>query len=235
MRRLAFVGGPEHQELMLHLGRDSHSLRVLAVLAIGRMGTDEYIYKVLEGLELPRRLMEQPIFTMLNRMDGVRFDALMKRWDRISSPQTRKILLVVAAHKAPAACVEWLPKAERDGAMEVRAGAARACGMMATEKSLVTLLRLLKDRDFEVRARAARALGRRRELTTLEPLVEATKDSAFWVRQNAAAAILEIGELGRRRLEELVQFADDPFAADAARQELERYRLQAPSREEVVA
>lgn len=61
MRRLAFVGGPEHQELILELGKDSHALRVLAVLAIGRMGSDEYIYKVLEGLELPRRLMEQPI------------------------------------------------------------------------------------------------------------------------------------------------------------------------------
>jgi len=166
-------------------------------------------------------------------MDGPRFDALMKKWDRITSPQIRKILLVVSAHKSPGVCAEWLPRAERDGAMEVRAGAARASGMMATEKSLVTLLRLLKDRDFEVRARAAGALGRRRELTTLEPLVEATKDSAFWVRQNAAAAILEIGELGRRRLQELVKHADDPFSADAARQELERYRLQSPAQEVV--
>jgi len=231
MRRLAFVGTSDHQALILKLSRDSHALSVLGAMALGRIGSPRYVVRVFEHMELPRRLMEQPIFTMLNRMDGDRFSALMEHWDDVDSPAIRKILLRVAVAKAPSVAAHWFPVAEKDETLEVRTGVAMAAGEMATEDSLVLLLRLLKDKDFEVRAQAARALGKRREMTTLENLVEAMGDSAFWVRQNAAAAVLGLGDIGQERLLEIVNQGEDRFAVDAARQELERHRLATEKKE----
>jgi hypothetical protein len=225
MRRLAFVAGPEHQALLLKLGQDSHALKVLAALALGRIGSPEFVVKVFEDMELPRRLMEQPIHTMLKQMDGDRFEALMEHWGAVHSPTIRKILMQVAATKAPGTAAHWFGEAENDETLEVRMGVASAAGQMATEESLVLLLRLLQDPDFEVRAAAARALGKRRELTTLENLAEAMHDSAFWVRQNAAAAMTGMGRLGLERLQEIVADSDDKYAADSAQQELERHRI----------
>jgi hypothetical protein len=225
MRRLAFFAGPQHRQLLVERGRDTHSIRILAALALGRVGSADEVVAVLKDLDLPRRIMEQPVYSMLSAMEGDRLAEVMGKWSAVLSPSLRRILLEVAAHRAPEICEGLLAIAGADVSLEVRSGAARAAAKLGSKASFDLLLELANDERFEVRAGVFHSLGTRGSKRAIEPLLKGTRDDNFWVRQSAAAALLEIGEDGRKALKEVSISSTDRFARDAARQELERYQL----------
>lgn len=225
MRRLVFVAGPQHAELLIRRSDDLHAVRVLAAIALGRVGTARQVFEVLRRLELPRRLMEQPVHAMLEAMDEERLVKLMDLWSVTPSATVRRILLEVAVRRVPWLCERYLPLAAGSFSTEVRIGAARSCGMLASASSRRVVLRLAIDEEPQVRAQAARSLGLRGDYGSAEALAGLAEDRDFWVRQNAAAALRALGDTGRRTLETLRDSSQDDFARDAARQELERHNL----------
>jgi len=225
MRRLVFVAGPQQAELLVRRSRDLHAIGVLAAMALGRVGTPRQVFEVLRHIELPRRLMAQPVHAMLDAMDQERLAKLMDLWSETPSPTVRRVLLEVAARRVPWVCERYLPLAAGNSSVEVRIGAARSCGMLAGVSSMKVALRLAIDEVPQVRAQAARALGRRGGSGSVDALAGLAEDRDFWVRQNAVAALREQGDAGRRALEELSVSSRDDFARDAARQELEQLLL----------
>jgi HEAT repeat protein len=94
-----------------------------------------------------------------------------------------------------------------------------------SEKSLNILLRLIEDPEPVVRAQAAKAFGKMKNVEAIEILTKSLKDLSFWVRQNAASSLFSTGEQGLLRLREIAEKSEDPFASDAAKQEIRKYEL----------
>ena len=226
MRHLYLMASPKERGALLALREDRQPIRLLAAQTLARVGEPEDVLRVLETLELHHNLMEQPLYASFHAMHPQAFEALFGGWHDIRSPSLRKIALSVAAERALPGVMTAIEQARTEEALELRIGAATAAGKLQDERSLEILEGLARDPAWEVRARAARELGRRAEPEALELLAAVLRDEAFWVRQNAAASLRRQGPEGRRRLEQIA--ADegaDRFAADAASQELQRFKL----------
>ena len=225
IRRLVPIARTGHESVFLDRSQDIHAIRLLAALGLSRIGKAEDIFQILRGIKLASRLMEQPLFNLFHKLEKAQLFFLLGKWDHFESPYIRKALLVVGMERDPASSYKWLSSAITDPSKEVRIGAAQAAGRMTNKHSLTFLLKFLEDKDFEVRAQAARALGDRKENQALDALSHAASDVNFWVRQNAVSSLMKLGGGGREKLESLLIFAEDAFAADAALEGLERHRL----------
>jgi HEAT repeat protein len=96
-------------------------------------------------------------------------------------------------------------KYRRDSA--TRAKAARVLGVIGDTRSVVPLMRSLKDPDRSVRFTAAESLGRIGDAKAVEQLAEALTDKDWYVRLHAAAALGDIGD--SRAVEPLTQALKD--------------------------
>ena len=133
--------------------------------------------------------------------------------------QAARVLGLIADIEAETTLIELL---ESDH-LEWRIAAASALGRIASDTSRAALLTALHDESWEVRARSVRALANLAD-GSVAPIVSGLlSDSQWWVRQNAAETL---GELPGG-IEELTKALDsaDPFAADAARNQLAELRL----------
>ncbi len=224
MRRLVFVAGEPERSALLATRGDARAVSLLAAQGLARIGSGDDVVEVLRDLEVPRRLMEQPVFVLLSSLKPQQFERVVEGYEQFTSDSMRKIVLIAAARRGKVR-IELVADAARSDSVELRFGAATASSFMSCQPSEEILTTLLGDEVSEVRALAARSLGRRKALGALRSLARATGDSSFWVRQNVAAALGSLGEVGRLELERIVEEAEDTFAVDTARQELERMRV----------
>ncbi len=111
---------------------------------------------------------------------------------------------------------------------ETRLRAARALRHYDSEDTLQAVLSLSEDSKWEVRAQAARALGAFQDPRAVEQLRKLAKDVSYWVRNNAVEALMFHGSEGKKVLLELAQ-GDDPYAADAAKERLEKLEVDEPA------
>lgn len=222
VRRLSLMPDAEVWEVLRARTRDIFPVRILAARALAERGMVDALVEVISHLPLNRRLMEQPLFHVLHQLPEAAWPALLARWHDIQAPQVRRVVLVAAARRHPQGCLALLGDAARDPNPEVRGGACQAAARLAGPTVEELVLSLARDPAWEVRAQAANALRSLRIPTALPLLKEALSDGQFWVRQNAAAAMGALGPEGREALESVVQSRQDPFAADAAQQEIQR-------------
>lgn len=225
MRRLVFVAGPNERPVLLATEGDHRAVALMAAQGLARIGSGDDVAAVLKNVDVPRRLMEQPVFVLLNSLKPEQFDRLLDLYDTIRSDSLKKIVMIAASRRQCAACGELIGRAANSESMEMRLGAAMASANLSDVESEGKLIRLLQDPVPEVRALAARGLGRRRSLAALQHLVDVSADRSFWVRQNVAAALGALGDVGRGELERIANSSVDHFASDTARQELERLRV----------
>lgn len=225
LRRLLRVAVPEDRPFLIRHAPPDHASRLLVLHALARSATAEELLPLFQDMEVPRRLMEQPVFAALRAVPPPTMEALMARWAELRSPRVRRIFLVHAAMTVPACAIPWLEQAARAEDRELRAGAAAAAALLWDPGSWHVLLDLLGDPDPAVRARTARALGQRGDPRGMDPLTFTLGDPAYWVRQNSAASLRTFGPRGLRRLAEAAAAAADPYAAQAARQELARHEV----------
>ena len=108
----------------------------------------------------------------------------------------------------------------KDDTPEVRALAARLVGALGGGAGTDVLVRMLGDDAPEVRAAAARALGKAGHWPAAAALAEMLGDRSWEVRRQAGIALRSLGSPGMLFLRRALS-ADDPFAADAARQMLD--------------
>jgi len=229
LRRLAQVRQIAPRSALVRFSKDFHSARILAAHALSEAGRADDVFDVISNLELPWRLMERPLFLVLNEMPQEMFESVLERWYEIESEHTRKVLLIAAALRCPERAKELLEQASSSSAVEIRLGAGVAAANLAGGNVEGVLLGLLSDGAFEVRAQAARGLGQYPTRNSASALTEGLKDPSFWVRQNAAASLASQGKEGLAALRRVMQDSSDRFAAQVAAEELERGLLHAES------
>ncbi len=225
MRRLVFVAGPGERPVLLATEGDHRAVALMAAQGLARIGSGDDVARVLRKVDVPRRLMEQPVYVLLSSLKPEQFDRVLDLHNTFKSDSLKKILIIAAARRNSPRAEEFVTLASKSEAMEMRVGAAMASSYMSGVASEDSLISMLHDPVPEVRALAARGLGRRRSLAALRELAVIAGDRSFWVRQNVAAALGALGDVGRLELERIVQEGVDEFAVDTARQELERIKV----------
>jgi hypothetical protein len=225
LRRMYLTATEEDRAVLLEYADQDYLSRILVAQTLARVGQPEDIVEVLRGLELTNQMMEGPVRAVLEELSGQTLRYVFARWRQFESPRLRRVLLTTAATEGLEEANAALESAAHSEQLEVRIGACTAAASVGGEDAIRLLIDALDDPAWQVRARAAKGLGKRSALAAVEPLAEALKDRAFWVRQDAAAALRQIGPRGIDRLETFARHSDDRYAAEAASQELHRYRL----------
>lgn len=104
---------------------------------------------------------------------------------------------------------------------ELRIKAIKSAAAIADPRALAAFQKLIRDPLWEIRCQAATGLGALGSAASIPELRAALADDEWWVRFNSARALYEMGEPGRRALEE-VSRARDSRSGEAARYVLER-------------
>lgn len=107
-----------------------------------------------------------------------------------------------------------------DETQAVRALAARLVAAVGGSEVMDVLVRMLGDDAPEVRAAAARSLGKAGHWPAAASLAAMLADRSWEVRRQAGIALRSLGSPGMLFLRRALS-AEDPFAADAARQMLD--------------
>jgi hypothetical protein len=225
LRHIVLAGGAEALEDVARLSEDRYIIRLLAAGIVGKHGTPEQLTKFMHTMDPSRRIMEQPVLTMLRGLPTDRLNYLMENLASFQSASMRRVLLQCYSVVSPDKTVEMLPRLSSDPAKEVRIGVCMAAGGLVLGEPQPWLIKMLEDSEWEVRAQAAKALGKYKEQSVVVALEKAIGDRSFWVRQNAAAALSAMGDMGIMSLRELAVSSKDKFATDAAVQELRRHEL----------
>lgn len=107
-----------------------------------------------------------------------------------------------------------------NGDLDIRAGAARALGLLQAIECATSLIAALRDEAWQVRAQAARALGRVRAPLATQALAARLTDPSWWVRHHAAYALRDLGDDGQGALRDVIATSSDPYARDMAEEAL---------------
>jgi len=225
VRRLMNVASEDEKKALRNCRTDKHLIKLVAVQILGRVGNVEDVFAMIKDHIISNRLMEQPFFVLFTSLPLGKFRSLMIRWNDISCPRMKRVLLICSSRIDRIACIKWLPVASKSEDVELRIAACIAASELAEKDVLPLLLTLSRDERWEVRAQAAKALGILKNDATIEVLEFLLEDSAFWTRQYAASALVNIGNKGQSRLQEIAVTGKDRFAKDTATQELQRVVL----------
>jgi HEAT repeats len=106
---------------------------------------------------------------------------------------------------------------------EVRIKVAKALGKFLVPDSYDVLERMAGDPEWEVQAQALKGLGKLRNPAALVILTRGLFSPVWHVRFNARQALLDLGSLGLRRLEEISLQKADRFASEMAAMGLEEF------------
>ena len=222
MRHLWVVANGEQLPVLLERLEDIYPIRILLGGILSRVGATDDFLRLISRLDVPRRVMEQPIWGMVRDMPHEEFGKIALRWSEIESSYMRRIVLIRSARSAPLTCQRWLSAAAESEDVNLRIAACGAISELAVSSLLELAVSLLQDAAWEVRLHAVDSIGKIRSADCLHHLARAMGDSAYWVRQHAARAIYRFGLEGRNCLEAIVAAGQDSFAADAATEELDR-------------
>ena len=221
LRNLSQVATIQEKEAILRLRGDRYPIRLVVAQTIGQIGTTAEVIAVLSDLGLSRRIMEQPILSILRGVSAPVFSSLVDRWHTLQSPWLRRVILLAAGSREPCAAYRLLAAAAYDQDIDVRTAACLAAAELGVPEADRHIVKLLDDRQWQVRAQAAKALGKLGGPEAAAGLAASMCDASFWVRQNAAQALSALGHVGRRMLEDIAADSVDRFAADAALQQLQ--------------
>jgi HEAT repeat protein len=216
-RLLAVVAAPRDRMTVRRLLMDRHpAVQAAAANCLSRLDDEGLIADVIER--------------MPDRSPAVRLtqaEVLRSVWRLAARPLLRRLQMRVPANRLEV----WIQLAEAIGEPQclaaaaalhrhpdpsVRAAVARALRRFPHPNTASALAERIADPEWRVRAEAARSLGAVAGVDAIPPLVAALSDRAWMVRLRAALALAEMGEPGRRALEEAKQRPDDRYARDMA-------------------
>ncbi len=186
---------------------EDHRFRMAAVQVLAGLDSGRGVALALEGVEIERRTMEQPIYAAFRALSTPQMEQLVSGNQSGFTPRVLRILLQVAAEGGLESVVQHLEPMVDHPELEQRLGAARIAASLGGEGGRQILNRLLDDEQWEVRAQAAKGLGRIGSAQTRRKLEEAARDAQFWVRENARWALVQLDEATGR---------SEPVVNDAA-------------------
>jgi HEAT repeat protein len=199
----------------------SQETRVVAVRALGRIGSTEAAMPILERflrgkLVIPTPVLQNALLNCYRRQplllipfvykaDDIRRPLLARVLAEVATPDSGRDLLLLAS----------------DPLAEVRASAARGIGQANPPFALNALATLAADEEWFVRLRAAVAIGELHNSHGIPVLVEALCDRNRYVRLRAATALVAL-EGHEERILYLTEQTQDRYALQSLVSELER-------------
>jgi hypothetical protein len=215
-RLLGFFIDPLKMGSMLKLLEDKPIVRLAAVQAISQLPTPEtlgLVFKAFESDLCPNIHSYISIILSLGAKAEVNIQEALKK--PISQEKIALMIELVGAIPLRSLYSDILLFAGHPE-KEVRIKVARALGGLSNPDSVPVLIRLASDTAWEVQAQAVKGLGRLKSPEALDILTEAFFSKNWHVRFNARSGLMNLGEAGVKRLEEISQQTRDSYAAAMA-------------------
>jgi hypothetical protein len=215
-RLLGFFIDPRKMDSMLKLLEDKPIVRLAAVQAISQLSTPETVGFVFQAFEADScsniHSYISVIFSLGGRAEACIREALKKP---ISVEKIALLIELAGAIPLRSLCSDILPFADHPD-KEIRIKVARALGGLLIPDSIPVLIRLASDEAWEVQAQAVKSLGKLKSLEALDVLSQAFFSKNWYIRFNARTGLMNLGEAGVKRLEEIAQQTRDAYAAAMA-------------------
>jgi HEAT repeat protein len=215
-RLFGFFIDPMKMDYMLKLLGDKPIVRLAAVQAIARLSTPETLGLVFQSFESD---MCPNIHSYISIILSLGAKAEVNIREALKKPisQEKIALLIELAGAIPLRSLypDILPFAGHPE-KEIRIKVARALGGLLIPDSIPVLIRLASDEAWEVQAQAIKSLGKLKSPEALDILAESFYSKNWYVRFNARAGLMNLGEAGVKRLEEIAQQTRDAYAAAMA-------------------
>ncbi|GAB4295026.1 MAG: hypothetical protein Kow0090_09860 [Myxococcota bacterium] len=229
---LGYIGNLEDRLLLKDALDDSSNIvRFSAAISLIKLSAREYTQKYLELLvTLPPNLAQMLLDPLKNLGDCLVKPTL----DMLKKPLSnaaRKNLLALLGEFKTADIASLLFHYAHNADDELRIEAVKLLAGFDSLDAAENLTILLKDPLWQVRAQAAKSLANSKQEFIYEPLRKALSDQNYWVRLNSANTLASLGERGRELLVETT-ISEDLFAAEIARQTLERLATPPSKRQE---
>lgn len=196
--------------------RDPPIVRLAAAYAIAQSASPEavpIIFRAFETDDVTNAHAYKNVFFSLHLRaeNGIR-EALRKPLD----PEKIGILIEIAGAIPIIALAEDVAVFAEHPDKEIRLRVARTLGSLRRPDMLPKLIRLARDEAWEVVAQAVKSLGRMGSPEALDVLTQALFSQQWHVRYNAREGLLNMGEAGIARLNQVAGQTLDRYAADMA-------------------
>ncbi|MBD2622486.1 HEAT repeat domain-containing protein [Microcystis flos-aquae FACHB-1344] len=179
--------------LLKALEHSNWYVRIKAVEALGKIGTETAIAELLKALEDSNKdVRRNAVFALGEIGSETAIPGLLKALED-SDDYVRKNAAFALGNIGSETAIPGLLKALEDSDDYVRGDAAFALGKIGSETAITGLLKALEDSNQYVRKNAAEALGNIGSETAIPGLLKALEDSDGYVRSNAAEALGKIG------------------------------------------
>jgi hypothetical protein len=215
-RLLGFFIDPLKMGSMLKLLEDKPIVRLAAIQAISRLSTPETLGLVFQAFEsdlCPNIHSYISIILSLGAKAEVNIHEALKK--PISQEKIALLIELAGAIPLRSLYPDILSFADHPE-KEVRIKVARALGGLSIPDSVPVLIRLASDTAWEVQAQAVNGLGRLKSPEALDVLTKAFFSKNWHVRFNARSGLMNLGEAGVKKLEEISQQTHDSYAAAMA-------------------
>jgi HEAT repeat protein len=216
-RLLGVVAAPRDRMTVRRLLADPHpAVQAAAANCLSRVDDEGLIADVIERMpdrSAAVRLMQAEVLRTVSRLSA---RPLLRRLQMRGPARRLEVWIQLAEAIGEPQCLAAAAALHRHADPGVRAAVARALRRFPHPNAANALAERMTDPEWRVRAEAARSLGAVAGADAIRPLVAALSDRAWMVRLRAALALAELGEAGRRALEEVKERPDDRYARDMA-------------------
>jgi HEAT repeat protein len=171
-RAMEELGEPAVEQLISSLQDADASVRVLAVMALAKLGDSRTAEPLVAALRDTDELVQMAVWAALVDMGRPAVGPLMAAL-RDANPDVQRNAALALGELADPQSVDALLEALADPRHPARAAVTKALGQIKDPRSVEALIWALKDDDVTVRRRAATALGQIGDVKAIGPLVEA--------------------------------------------------------------
>lgn len=197
--------------LLNELKTTNSDIQYNVLLALAKIGDEEYFIKAFESVDLTVGLSERSLIEIVDSFEGNK-SKVYKYMINCENSFIAGVFIKSAGNFKDISLSNEISKYLSDENKELRIASVKAIGSICDEDHLDTIIELLDDVEWEVRAVTARALGNFKDSKILIPLAKALSDSQWYVRFNAATSIL--GHSEGMNVVSYVFDGEDKFAKD---------------------
>lgn len=208
--------------LLDRLKTDVYEVKYHALLAISKIGNNEYFMKAFSKEYKVQMLSERNLMEIVNSFEGDKA-TVYKKMIGHEDEYISSIFIRAAGNDRVLEVSEEVGRHLSSQSFLKKIAAVKAVGQMGDFRFVDDLIKELSSSDWRIRAVAAKSLGEIGAQRAVTYLKEALKDAEWWVRYNAAFSIIKLGNY-EDVLAEIFN-GQDEFAKDAAFYALEAVGL----------
>lgn len=185
------LGDSAVEPLIASLQDADASVRVLAVMALAKIGDGRAAEPLVQALKDSDEVVQMTVWTALVDMGKPAVEPLIQAL-RENNPDVQRNAALALGQLEDSAALEALIEALMDIEHPARSAAAKALGLIRDRQAVEPLTIALRDKDVTVRRRAATALGQIGDPMAIEALTWAISDYDHIVRHSAVLALHQI-------------------------------------------